>query len=83
MMKFSCVRTTGRTLVGTRLRCGRKQADRITAAGITKEVTFEPVSGDINNRIDDAYRTKYKGSPYLDPLVGARARGATVRIVPR
>ncbi|HEY7328204.1 MAG TPA: DUF2255 family protein [Gemmataceae bacterium] len=66
----------------------RQKAGRITAAGITKEVTFEPVtlksSGDeINDRIDDAYRAKYKGSPYLDPMIGGRARAATVRVMPR
>src|SRR5271156_4980656 len=33
-----------------------QKAGRIIAAGITKEVTFEPVSGPINDRIDDAYR---------------------------
>ena len=35
----------------------RQRAGRITAAGMTKEVTFEPVTGEINDRIDDAYRT--------------------------
>jgi hypothetical protein len=39
---------------------GRGAAEaRIIAAGMTKEVTFEPVYGPINNRIDDAYRAKY------------------------
>ena len=61
----------------------RQHAGRITAAGITKEVAFEPVNGPINERIDDAYRTKYAGSPYLSPMVGARARAATVKVVPR
>ena len=61
----------------------RQKAGRITAAGMTKEVSFEPVDGAVNKRIDDAYRTKYKGSPYLDPMIGARARSATVRIEPR
>src|SRR5918911_4867659 len=61
----------------------RQKAGRITAAGMTKEVTFEPVDGPINDRIDDAYRAKYKGSPYLAPMIGARARAATVRVVPR
>jgi hypothetical protein len=42
----------------------RQKAGRITAAGITKEVSFEPVDGAINDRIDDAYTAKYKGSPY-------------------
>src|SRR5881296_4223013 len=43
----------------------RQKAGRITAAGITKEVSFERVNDAANDRIDDVYRTKYKGSPYL------------------
>jgi hypothetical protein len=61
----------------------RQKAGRITAAGATKEVAFEPAEGSINDAIDDAYREKYRGSPYLDPMIGPRARGATVRIIPR
>ena len=60
----------------------KQKAGRITAAGITKEVVFEPVDGAINDRIDDAYRAKYKGSSYLSPMIGARARSATVKVVP-
>ena len=61
----------------------RQKAGRIMAAGLTKEVTFEAVDGPINNRIDDAYRAKYHGSEYLAPMIGTRARSATVQIVPR
>jgi hypothetical protein len=61
----------------------RQKAGRITAAGMAKEVTFEPVEGLTNDHIDDAYRAKYKGSPYLGPMIGARARSATVRVRPR
>jgi hypothetical protein len=61
----------------------RRQAGRITAAGLTREVGFEPATGAINDRIDDAYRAKYKGSAYLAHMIGDRARGATVRITPR
>jgi hypothetical protein len=61
----------------------RQKGGRITAAGMTKEVAFESVDGPINGRIDDAYRAKYRGSPYLRPMIGARARSATVRITPR
>jgi len=61
----------------------RQKAGRITAAGITKEVSFEAVQGPINDRIDDAYRAKYKGNQYLSPMIGARARGATVKVIPR
>jgi hypothetical protein len=61
----------------------RQKAGRITVASMTKEVTFEPVDGAINDLIDDAYRAKYHGSPYLSPMVGARARSATVKVTPR
>src|SRR5713226_1002199 len=61
----------------------REKAGRIIAAGMTKEVTFEPVDGPINDLIDDAYRAKYHGSPYLSPMIGTRARSATVKVMPR
>jgi hypothetical protein len=61
----------------------REKAGRITAAGMTKEVAFAPVDGPITDRIDDAYREKYAGSPYLDPMISARTRAATVEITPR
>lgn len=61
----------------------QQRAGRITAAGMTKDVTFEPVDGAINDRIDDAYRAKYKTSPYLKPMIGDRARSATVKVMPR
>ena len=61
----------------------RQRAGRITAAGMTKEVSFERVDGPINDRIQDAYRAKYSGSPYLSPMIGARARSATIKVMPR
>jgi hypothetical protein len=61
----------------------RQKAGRIIAAGLTKEVAFEPVDGAIRDRIDAAYRAKYRSSPYLNPMIGARARAATVRITRR
>jgi hypothetical protein len=61
----------------------RQKAGRIRAAGMTKDVVFEPVDGAINDRIDEAYRAKYARSPYLKPMIGARARSATVRVSPR
>ena len=42
-----------------------------------------PVDGSIDDLIDDAYRKKYRGSPYLKPMIGARARSATVKVMPR
>lgn len=61
----------------------QQKGGRITAVGLTKDVAFEPVTGGLNDRIDDAYRAKYAGSPYLSPMIGARARGATVKVMPR
>jgi hypothetical protein len=61
----------------------RQKAGRIIAAGITKKVTFEPVDGPINELIDAAYRAKYSNSPYLKPMISARTRFATIRIMPR
>jgi hypothetical protein len=59
-----------------------QKAGRITAAGMTKEVMFEAVDDDINDRVDNAYRMKYRRSPYLDSMLSAHARGTTVRIRP-
>ena len=56
---------------------------RIIAAGMTREVAFEPADGPINDRVDEAYRAKYRGSPYLRPMIGAGARSATMKIMPR
>jgi hypothetical protein len=61
----------------------RQEAGRIAAAGMTKEVAFEAVEGEINDRIDDAYRAKYAKSSYLASMISPRARAATVRVVPR
>jgi hypothetical protein len=61
----------------------KHKAGQITAAGQTTNVSFEPVAGEINHRIDDAYREKYSSSPYLKPMIAGRARAATVRISPR
>ncbi|HTW29089.1 MAG TPA: DUF2255 family protein [Acetobacteraceae bacterium] len=60
-----------------------QRAGRITAAGSTRDVTFEPCEGPLNDRVDEAYRAKYGSSPYLQAMIGARARAATIRITPR
>ena len=60
----------------------KQKAGRINVAGIIREVLFEEATGVINNKIDEAYREKYKGNPYLNAMTGDRARSATVRILP-
>ncbi len=60
-----------------------QKGGRIIAAGKTYEVQFEPVEGEINNLIDDAYKKKYGNSPYLLPMIGERAKAATIKIIPQ
>lgn len=60
-----------------------QKAGRITAAGMTREIVFDPVEEAIIDRVDGAYRARYRSSRYLDPMVGADARSATVRVTPR
>ncbi len=60
-----------------------QKAGQITAAGATRDVLFEPVEGPINDRVNEAYRAKYRGSPYLVPMIGDRARSATIKIMAR
>ena len=61
----------------------RQQRGRIQAAGITKDVAFEAVTDkSMNEQIDNAYRAKYRTSPYLEPMISERSRSATVKIIP-
>src|SRR5439155_16759518 len=41
----------------------RQKAGRITAAGMPKDVSFEPLDGPINDRIDDAYPGEVQRQP--------------------
>jgi hypothetical protein len=63
-----------------------RHAGHIEAGGIGKDVTFvaEP-DDDVNDRIDAAYRTKYRrhGGRYVDPMVAPPARATTIKLVPR
>ncbi len=55
---------------------------KIEGVGMQKLVRFEPVGGSINDRIDEAYRTKYGGSPYLQAMISDQVRSATIKILP-
>jgi hypothetical protein len=59
-----------------------QKAGRITAAGLSKDVTFTLWNEADQSRIDAAYEAKYSKSPYLTPMVGDKARAATVEITP-
>lgn len=61
----------------------RQRGGRISIAGMTRDVSFEPVVDQLNVRIDAAYRAKYRTSAYLNSMTGTRSRAATVKILPR
>jgi len=58
----------------------------IQAGGMDKDVTFvEEADPDINNRIDAAYRTKYRryATSIVNSIITPTARSATIKLVPR
>jgi hypothetical protein len=58
----------------------------IRAGGVEKDVTFvEEPAPDMNDRIDAAYRTKYRryAESIVSTIVSSEARSATIRLVPR
>jgi hypothetical protein len=61
----------------------RQKAGRIVVGGQTKDVAFEPADEALSDCIDEAYQAKYRTSAYLRPMISARARSATVRVMPR
>ena len=59
---------------------------RIRAAGVEKDVTFvEETDPGTNDRIDAAYRTKYRryAAQYVGPMVAPEARATTLKLAPR
>ena len=53
---------------------------KIKAAGFEKNVQFEPVTGDINAKIDEAYKKKYADSPYLNTMLNQHAKMSSLRV---
>jgi hypothetical protein len=59
----------------------RQGAGRITAAGSTMDVVFNPGSH-MNGAVDAAYRSKCHGHRYLGAMVSTPASAATLRVRP-
>jgi hypothetical protein len=63
----------------------RTALGRVQAGGVIKDVAFaleaDPLT---NDRLDDAYRTKYSryGRSFVDPIVTVTARAATIKLIP-
>jgi hypothetical protein len=60
-------------------------AGRVRAAGLERDVTFAEPAPDIHAHLDEAYHTKYDsyGPAIVNPVVGAEAARATLRLLPR
>ncbi|MGL5246946.1 MAG: DUF2255 family protein [Brooklawnia sp.] len=56
---------------------------RIRIAGTEYEVEFAPADPTVFQAVDEAYRAKYAGSPYLAPMIAEGPRSASVRVMPR
>ena len=63
----------------------RRHEGRIRAGGVEKDVTFVEADADLEARIDEAYRQKYRR--YAKSIVGStltpRARSAALKLVPQ
>ncbi|WP_427918343.1 DUF2255 family protein [Streptomyces sp. cg40] len=59
-----------------------RKTGRIRIAGTEHEVAFTPADDTVLDAVDDAYRTKYAASDYLEPMLRSGPRSTTVRITP-
>jgi len=62
-----------------------RREGRISAGGVEKEVTFADVDDQIEDQLDDVYRTKYRryAASIVNHVVSAQARFATIRLLPK
>src|SRR5919197_4019967 len=57
---------------------------QISAGGVEKDVRFVAAGDDVNDAVDDAYRSKYSryAASYVEPMVRPEARATTIKLVP-
>lgn len=57
----------------------------IQASGVDRDVTFADADPTVNDRIDAAYRSKYRryGANIIGGVVNPESRAATIKLVPR
>jgi hypothetical protein len=63
----------------------RRHEGRIRAGGVEKDVTFVEADADLEARIDDAYREKYRryAKSIVDTTLTPQARSAALKLVPQ
>ena len=60
----------------------KQKSGKIIVAGKTESVYYEAIKDPpVLNQIDEAYHKKYNPSPYVGPMVGERAKAATIKII--
>jgi len=62
-----------------------RQEGRIRAGGVEKDVTFVSADHAIDDKVDAAYRAKYRryAGSILNSVLTAQARSTTIKLVPR
>jgi hypothetical protein len=62
-----------------------RHAGRIEAGGVTKDITFVDADPAIDDKLDAAYRTKYRryAANIIDSIVTPKARSTTMKLIPR
>jgi hypothetical protein len=57
----------------------------VSAGGVEKDVAFEDTGGDVDDRLDAAYRSKYRrySENTLRHITSPEARSTTLKLVPR
>jgi len=63
----------------------RRHEGRIRSGGVERDVTLVEADPDLESRIDDAYREKYRryAKSIVDSVLTPQARAATLKLVPR
>ncbi|MBL3530007.1 DUF2255 family protein [Companilactobacillus zhachilii] len=62
----------------------QQRAGRMHLAGGNFEISFKPImDNQLIKQIDQAYRIKYAGNSYLEPMLQTGPQSSTLNIVPR
>ncbi|WP_026343736.1 DUF2255 family protein [Nocardia sp. BMG111209] len=63
----------------------RQHEGHLSTDGVERDVTFVDATPDVNDRIDAAYRNKYRryASNIIDSITGPQASATTMQLIPR
>ena len=61
-----------------------RREGRIETGGLDRDVMFVDADPEINDKLDAAYRTKYRryAASIVNSIVSAKARATTIKLVP-